>query len=487
MKKLLILFAVFSLVSCLKISENGDLSKPTRDQQIIFEISARHPDATKAVKSEWETGDVLFVFFSGKSAPAYLRMEWDGSKWQSTPKNGLSFMEGDMGTMRAVYLPFGSNYEIAAAGSSFIFSGTQYSYYMTSVDTYSVVENKLSGDFAMEIPEGYVQFFIENSSATASDVIELREPRLCTKFISSISADGSINESVSAWGAPITGYVYDKENKTAEDSKGYLFSGELRSSVRGVETDFLFTCVQGGYSGSYYTKTFAGKTLYKSENSGRAVKLPALSSWTSTTTHKPIDFGVDVNGKRIYWSRVNLGATEETAFGDYYAWGEIGKKTNFVWATYQYGASATTLTKYNTKAANGVVDNKVTLEAGDDVVSSKLGGFRRMPTKAEWEALKNNCVWTWKTPSDGYPCYGYIITGKGTYKDNQIYLPAAGVKNGTEYQEGLSPEDGFGGYWSSSLDIDSPGNAWRFGISGTARSSYSYYRSSGMTIRPVIE
>lgn len=487
MKKIFVLIAMISLVSCVKLSKNENSSNEVENQQVIFELTARHPDATKAVKSGWETGDVLFVFFSGKPAPAYLKMEWDGSRWQSAPQKGLSFTEGDTGTMRAVYLPFGNGYDVDASGSSFIFSGTQYSYYLTSVDSYTVVQNKLSGDFAMEMPKGYVQFFIENSSAAISDVIELREPRLCTKVISSISADGTINESVSAWGAPIIGYVYDKENKTTGDTKGYLFSGELQSSVRGVETDYLFTCVKDGYSGSYFTKTFAGKKLYKTDNSGRAVKLPTLSSWTNTTTHKPVDLGVDVNGKRIYWSRVNLGASEETAFGDYYAWAEIEKKTNFVWATYKYGTSATSLTKYNTKAENGTVDNKSSLDVEDDVVSSKLGGFRRLPTKKEWEALKSNCVWTWKTPSDGYPCYGYIISGKGAYQNNQIFLPAAGAKNGTEYQTGLSPEDGFGGYWSSSLDADNPGNAWRMGISRTATSTYSYYRSSGMTIRPVIE
>ena len=482
MRNKLILCAFIVLVACNKMADDSNSR-----QEIVFNITAQHL-STKAVKSGWETGDVIYVFFSGKAAPAYLEMKWNGSGWDNTPNNGLSFQNGDNGNMRAIYLPFGSSVEVLADGGSFTFSKLFSSYYMTDIVSYSVIENKIDGSFSMLIPDGFVQFFLDNEDAQEDDVIELREPHIRARKLTSVSADGSLIESLSAWGAPLPGYNYDKEDKSEQDKNGYLFSGELESLSRGVKADYLFTCVVGGVKEEYYTKVFSDKTLYKSESSGRAIKLPGISSWNKTILHLPIDLGTEVNGKRIYWSRVNLGATDEGDFGDYYAWGETAKKTNFVWATYTLAnGSAKSLTKYNNNSTYGLVDNKTTLEAEDDVVTTKLNGHRRIPTKAEWESLKENCTWTWKTKEDGYSNCGYLISGKNEYSDNHIFLPAAGAKGGTGYEPDLSPEDGFGCYWTSSLDTNNPSNAWRIGISVAGITLYSYYRRSGLTIRPVIE
>ncbi len=472
-----------ALIACEQLPEDYEGSR-----QIVFNLTVNHPEATKAIKTGWETGDVIYVFFSGKAAPAFLEMKWNGSGWNNTPNNGLSFQNGEKGNMRAIYLPFGNSVNVLADGNSFTFSKLFSSYYMTDIISYSVVENKIDGVFSMAIPEGFVQFFLDNEDAQEDDVIELRESHIRARKLTSVSADGSLTESLSAWGAPLPGYNYDKEVKNANDKNGYLFSGELESSSRGVKVDYLFTCVAGDIKREYYTKLFSDKTLYKTESSGRAIKLPEISSWNKTTTHTPIDLGTEINGKRIYWSRVNLGATDEGDFGDYYAWGETAKKTNFVWATYTLAdGSAKSLIKYNNNSAYGVVDNKTILEAEDDVVTTKLNGHRRIPTKAEWESLIENCTWTWKTKEDGYTNCGYLISGKNEYSGNHIFLPATGAKSGTGFEPELSPEDGFGCYWTSNLDTSIPSQAWRLGISETGITLYSYYRSSGLTIRPVIE
>lgn len=66
----------------------------------------------------------------------------------------------------------------------------------------------------------------------------------------------------------------------------------------------------------------------------------------------------------------------------------------------------------------------------------------RIPSKAEWQELIDNCVWKW-TVQDGLA--GYLLTSKVKgYKGNSIFIPAAG------YWRDGGPEDLsiMGRYWS---------------------------------------
>ena len=126
-KSLLILCAaLLALVSCNKDLTPNE-TKQGEPVDVVFNLSVTHPDGggTKSVKDAWETGDVVFVFFSGQTAPAYLELKYDGTKWVNTPK-GLSFTEGETGTMTAVYLPFGSDATVVADGSAYKFDKTYY-------------------------------------------------------------------------------------------------------------------------------------------------------------------------------------------------------------------------------------------------------------------------------------------------------------------------------------------------------------------------
>lgn len=476
-KYLLILCAVaLALVSCNKqlTPADGGTGAAT---PVVFELSATHPDgeATKAVKTTWETGDVIFVFFSGDTAPkAYLEMKWDGSKFVNTAKNSLALKNGDTGVMTAVFLPFGSDATVTADNSgNYSFKETYYSYYLTAQLSYEVAEGKVTGTFEMQIPVGYVQFFLNEDNPDPESQIELRESHLTPQGIASINAStGEITHTAAALGAPLPGYVYDKETKDTGEKKGYLFSGILAASARSTATDYLFTLLPNGFAGNYLTKS-ANKTLYSNATTGRAVLLPN-DGWNVITTHKPVDLGVEVNGKRIYWSSCNVGATTETGYGNYYAWGELTTKEDgqYIWSTYRFGTQ-NNLTKYNAS------DNKTVLDAADDVVKVNLQGNRRMPTKEEWAALMEQCELTWTTKNGVNGC---LVTGKGDFADNSIFLPAAGGKYTQDEQPGT-----LCAYWSSTLNVEDRNNAWRFGFNENMRSLYSHYRSSGLPIRPVME
>ncbi|MBR0223053.1 MAG: hypothetical protein IJL93_02145, partial [Bacteroidales bacterium] len=229
MKKYLILMlaAAAALVSCGKETLALETVQAT---PITFNLSANHPDATKAVKSGWESGDAIFVFFTGAATPKHLKMTYDGTAWTSAEYDGatqtagaLGLKNGDTGTMRAVFLPFGSDAVVSASGTSFVFGKTYYTYYLTATLPYTVTDNAVSGAFNMVIPEGYVQFFVEDAEAV-DEACLLGTDAVIPVGVASIAADGTITETDDKTNVDdMPGYTY---------SGGYLFSGKLNTGYR---------------------------------------------------------------------------------------------------------------------------------------------------------------------------------------------------------------------------------------------------------------
>ena len=201
--------------------------------------------------------------------------------------------------------------------------------------------------------------------------------------------------------------------------------------------------------------------------------LVLYAQWTMLREY--VDLGLSVK-----WATCNVGATKPEEYGDYFAWGETRPKAIYDWSTYKWcNGSKTTLTKYNTKSDYGYVDNKTELEASDDAARVNWGGSWRMPTLAEQNELRTECTWEWTTQNG---VYGYKVTSKKAgYTDKSIFLPGTGYRYDSSLSSGVS--DGY--YWSSSLDTDNPGYAYRLFF-------YSEYvlwntesRYYGQSVRPV--
>ncbi|MCQ2257713.1 MAG: hypothetical protein MJZ41_06950 [Bacteroidaceae bacterium] len=207
-------------------------------------------------------------------------------------------------------------------------------------------------------------------------------------------------------------------------------------------------------------------------------------------THEYVDLGLPSG---TLWATCNVGANSPEEFGDYYAWGETETKTNYNLSTYKYYASSTEqdadgfyiitkgYTKYNPQSKssdNGYkkfYDDKTKLEPDDDVAHVLWGGDWRMPTKAEQDELRNNCIWGW-TELKGVN--GYKVTGvNGKY----IFLPAAGYRDNSS----LSVEGSRGYYWSNSLIESSPDCAFYLDFYSSRVNWSGYYRSYGYSVRPV--
>ena len=173
------------------------------------------------------------------------------------------------------------------------------------------------------------------------------------------------------------------------------------------------------------------------------------------STSGAVDMGLSVE-----WASCNLGASRPEDYGDYYAWGETSAKSRFFPPLFRY--------KYSGKSPT-------------DAAHVKLGGKWRMPTKAEFEDLINNCTMTW-TILNGISGQKFVSKING----NGIFLPAAGSWNGVSlYNAGSG-----GYYWSSSLDTK---RSYAWGLGFYASSLFSsllicmsrYPRYLGRPIRPV--
>lgn len=308
MKKYLILLLAVctALFSCRKETLSPEPENEITPA-IVFNLAANHPDgeSTKAVKSGWEDGDAIFVFFNNVASPKHLKMTYNGTSWTSaeydgaTPTPGaLGLANGATGTMRAVFLPFGSNLTVSASGGRFVFSKIQYSYYLTATLSYTVTNNTVSGAFDMKVPANYVQFYVEDSNPI-DEAYTLGCDAVIPTGIASIAGNGNITEtSDKVYSDDMPGYAYQG---------GYLFSGKLVSSYAySYNYYFAKTKVQGHSREDYFFSSFS-----KRLQSHSSVKLPANgnSSWQEVGDQKSVNLRSKTNADLGTWFTCNFGET----------------------------------------------------------------------------------------------------------------------------------------------------------------------------------
>ena len=199
---------------------------------------------------------------------------------------------------------------------------------------------------------------------------------------------------------------------------------------------------------------------------------------------------VEIGGFK--WATMNIGASQPSDYGLYFAWGDTQGYTGeqvgsgegqkyFGWEDYKYGNGTSSpddrrMTKYNE------TDSKTILEASDDAAVANWGGSWRMPTTAEFQALGNAVNTAWTADYQGSGVAGLVCTDK---KDNSktLFFAAAGFCNDGSVGSGGNN----GGYWSSALDSFSSQYACSLDFdSSNVYWGSSSYRSYGYSVRPVI-
>lgn len=205
----------------------------------------------------------------------------------------------------------------------------------------------------------------------------------------------------------------------------------------------------------------------------------ASSNSNNETAGDWVDLGLPSG---LLWASRNIGASQPTADGQHFAWGETQSKTVYSWETYAYGYSYSELTKYCNNeyfGYNGYTDGLTTLQPSDDAATANWGNGARTPTMEEIKELCDNCTSEWVTLNGAK---GRKFTGTN---GNSIFIPAAGYLEG----DGSNNAGSMGFYWSATLRTDGyPNTAWQLEINqGTARATNStgYHRYYGLPVRAV--
>lgn len=465
MKKIwmIALLAVATAFSCAKIDEQGPVdpaveSVPEKTAgRIVFNIQVNQAEGqTKAVKTGWETGDVVYVFFNNvtiSDTPKYATLTRTASGWDAAFSDGWdgTGLKESGATMSAVYFPFRlgaySGYtpiplQVSKDGSSYTFkafdvfqgSDRNYGYTVRNIFTYYLKAEQsaytltstsdvttLSGTLDMTIPDGFVQFYIaaDGGRYNENDRYRLAVQKVKPVSCYTLGQDGLFFQKERAYGEPMAGCKY---------GEGILFSGIIDESVwsSAEERRFLLFDTQG----PALTRTFT-----KSLSSHDAVKLPN-TGWVRAV---PEPDKVDLFGNgNPYVADRNIGAEDLDDFGLYFTYGEIVPwsedplwcfKESPLTANNFWCMDGSHLIKYNASC---------TLDSFDDPATVWLG--------PGWTTL-NNSLTSSVTWSAGwvYPVDGGNKTRSVTGAGGIIYLPAAGYRDNTSYYSDngryLTPSD----------------------------------------------
>lgn len=204
----------------------------------------------------------------------------------------------------------------------------------------------------------------------------------------------------------------------------------------------------------------------------------------------------------LLWAKCNMGTTDPTQLGDYYAWGETSTKKKYYSDNYKHFKidGGIKVLKYNEK------DGKTVLDLNDDAARANIGAGYRIPTKEDWEELLEDCKWEAVTttlseiidPSQTKVIARWKVTGPS---GNSIVLPMTsgfrgdgwGVQpdNDTYYTtanlypaEQLSDKDKY----QKAVALTWPMFAKETSSEGIKEPSFkSIYRDFGVVVRPVFD
>ena len=194
-----------------------------------------------------------------------------------------------------------------------------------------------------------------------------------------------------------------------------------------------------------------------------------------------IDLGLPSGTK---WACCNVGATIPEGYGGYYAWGETEEKEKYDWTTYIHcDGSMETCHNLGSDIAGTEYD----------VAHIQWGGTWVMPSQAQIKELISKCSYIC---TDRNGVLGDLFTGPN---GGTIFLPEANewrkyrdnsakedVNNdGSDSETDQWPDTGY--YWASTQRTSNPSHASCVLCSnGFAYWETYNYRSSGLTVRPVV-
>lgn len=479
MKKFL-LFAVaaLALAACAKeapFKEEGAIDA----SKIVFNIKVENANATKGVKTAWESGDVVYAFFENNGTQ-YVKMTYDGTSWAYTDKaGGTNFAGLTLATsgkkVSALYMPgfiYSSAPEYKTVGTNKQWTfGDIPGYFQSAVADYTVeTENDvttLKATLRLEAMMEFVQFFVPAAEVADMPLGEGEEMVLTASNIdpvtfNGIEAGGASSSSFGATGYPLTGHWGAMGGET-----GYYFWGYLHDRYA-LTMDYKFQLVKRekthNLAISSKSKTVNGNItgptaiqLTDFTNNGNFVSLGYAGGplWATGNLGRPD------NTKPI--SSTNYKIVHPLAAGDYFQWGA--------------------LVVYNPSSDDYWGGNQ-TLPTSQDIayiVSENESNKWRIPSAGQYNALLNSSDLT-RTYVTGWTSIGghnagYLVASK--INGLSLFFPAAG----SWFVDILGETGEQGRYWSS--DPKQENFAYFLALTSNEAVTSWDSRFMGLSIRPV--
>ena len=168
-----------------------------------------------------------------------------------------------------------------------------------------------------------------------------------------------------------------------------------------------------------YLKQFETQAAYEAAESGLILPNVSLTLDNNTVHYNPStpvpptpshDY-VEIGG--IKWATMNIGASQPSDYGLYFAWGDTqgytaeqvgsGEGQKYFGEDDYIYYNDGSYTKYN------ATDGKIELEASDDAAVANWGGSWRMPTTDDFQALGADVNTAWTQVNN---VYGILCTDK---------------------------------------------------------------------------
>ena len=473
---LLALMAAFVACSIEAPNTSEEFTKPPR---FVFDISVtvEGRPATRGVKTAWEVGDVVYVFFEHNNAQ-FVKMTYDGSVWSCTDKNGETSFSGlslshSGSCASAVYFPpfvNGTDPVWSSSDQAFVFPDARPGYFLKAEKVpYTVTTagdiNGVKASLHLKAPAGFIQLYVVDD-APQPDTWLMTERNIAPAVCGLVVPGGVVSLDQGSYGRPLAGLP-----ATVDGAKGYYFYGILNPSCRGVPAEYHFQMVMekewNGYRcvSSIKAKAPVTATMYTMEGENVENAAFRLGSWQDS-------YFLDLGFGSVKWAIGNLQEAEPyIAYpldkGDYYMW---CKTTPY----YQYDA---------VHAGNYVMEST-------DAAYAKNAAWR-LPLKSEIEELRpeaGNVQWDWVPEESGTDKGSYLVTSKKN--GLSMVLRAAGYH--------IDGRFSLGDLQAVSIWSSSPGTADGMGcalvalgpgapVNPSAVNVGDCFRRMGMAIRPVME
>lgn len=239
-----------------------------------------------------------------------------------------------------------------------------------------------------------------------------------------LKLDGYVND-IKEYGLmySTTTQVFTEANKDAYQK--ISFTGAPTDNQRSV----VIKGLQEGKTYNYVGYAIVGDSTILS----KVAQFATNNRFPVPNVDDAVDLGLPSGTK---WAPFNLGAKNETEFGGLYGWGD---------------STGLNESEFSHDYAVGIGNN--TNIAGNktyDVIAAKWGGYWSLPTKEQFDELKNEAYTTWNEVYDYQGVSGLngfeIVSNKDASK--KIFMPKAGYLNGKTVTERGSVAY----YWTSNFD-----------------------------------